>query len=77
MCLGDVGQVVSVRGQHAQVRVGVRAVDVSLLTLDEPVRSGDWVLVHSGFALAKVGARDAAAALALRATASPVQEGFR
>ena len=54
MCLGELGQVVEVSaGGEAQVRVGDRVRTVSLLTLDGPVTPGEWVLIHSGFALAR------------------------
>ncbi len=52
MCLGELGQVQEVRSDGvAEVRVGDRARTVSLLTLDDAVTQGDWVLIHSGFAL--------------------------
>lgn len=68
MCLGIPGQIVDVpadRPDLATVEVaGVRReVDVSLLT-DEPAVPGDWVLVHVGFALAKIDEREAARELA-------------
>ena len=58
MCLGIPGQVVDVgthRPDQATVDVGGvrREVDVSLLA-DEPVDPGAWVLVHVGFALARI-----------------------
>ena len=33
---------------------------VTLLALDEPVAPGDWLLVHQGFAIRKLNAREAA-----------------
>ena len=66
MCLGDLGQVMEVTGgPTAVVRTGLRTVTVSLLTLDEPVSPGDWVVCHSGFALSRLtpeAAHEAAAA---------------
>ena len=60
MCLGEVGQVLEVRaGGVAEVRVGDRVRRVSLLTLDEPVVTDDWVLIHSGFALSRLTAEQA------------------
>lgn len=44
-----------------------RTLTVSLVTLDDDVVVGDWVVVHSGFALERLDADEAAAALALRA----------
>ena len=69
MCLGDLGQVLEVRaGPTAVVRTGLRTVTVSLLTLDEPVSPGDWVLCHSGFALSLLTREQADEAAAIRAS---------
>lgn len=69
MCLGEVAQVVELRaGSSALVRCRQRTVTVSLLTLDEPVVPGDWVVCHSGFALGRVTPQEAAEAAAIRAT---------
>lgn len=55
MCLGDIARVVEVLDHRAAVaQVRDRLVTVSLLTLDEPVRAGDWLQVHSGLALARL-----------------------
>lgn len=71
MCLGEVVQLVEVRpGGQALARTGTRTVPVSLLTLDDPVGAGDWVLVHSGFALSRLSSEEALEAIALRSTAS-------
>ncbi|HEY0952827.1 HypC/HybG/HupF family hydrogenase formation chaperone [Nocardioides sp.] len=70
MCLGELAEVVGVdTGTAAQVRVGGRAGTVSLLTLPDPgvpVAPGDWLLVHAGFALARLTAEDAAQAREIR-----------
>jgi len=62
MCLAIPGQVVALsdRPMPAQVEVsGVRRnVNISLLE-DERVAPGDWVLIHVGFALSKIGEREA------------------
>jgi len=53
MCLGEIVRVMSVTGVATAHVVGERGeADVALLALDHPVDKGDWVLVHSGFALA-------------------------
>lgn len=71
MCLGELGQILEVtNGGVAEVRVGDRVVSVSLLTLDEPVAQGDWVLVHSGFALGRLTAGEAHEAYHIRTTTS-------
>lgn len=55
MCLGEIAQVTDVVDERTvRVRVGERTVTVSLLTLDGPVAPGDWLQVHSGFALARL-----------------------
>ncbi len=70
MCLGELGEVVRVEGRgQVEVRVGARAMTVSLLPLPapaDPVAPGDWLLVHAGFALARLTAEDAAQAREIR-----------
>jgi hydrogenase expression/formation protein HypC len=68
MCLAIPAQVVEVLADNADLaRVEVsgvrRVVNVGLLS-DDPVQGGDWVLVHVGFAMAKIDEAEAAAALA-------------
>lgn len=61
MCLGIPGQVVEIH-DPAQLRAKVevegvrREVSIALIGLDgpDPARVGDWVLVHVGFAMAKI-----------------------
>lgn len=68
MCLGEVAQVVELgAGPTALVRWGERLLTVSLLTLDEPLAPGDWVVAHSGFVLARLTPAEAAEATAIRA----------
>jgi hydrogenase maturation factor len=72
MCLGEVGQVLDVTaGDVAEVRVGDRVRTVLLLTLDAPVATDDWVLIHSGFALARLTADEAREAEQIRMTTTP------
>jgi hydrogenase expression/formation protein HypC len=67
MCLGDVAQVVELAGAgRAVVRAGGRTIDASLLTLGSPIAPGDWILVHSGFALALLTPEEAHEALTIR-----------
>lgn len=70
MCLGEIVRLESVDGAVAGARLGGRLLSVSLVTLVEPVAAGDWVVVHSGFALQRLDPDEAASALALRAGAS-------
>lgn len=67
MCLGIPGQVVAMADEaHHLASVDVagvrRNVNVGLL-LDEGVAAGDWVLIHVGFAMAKIDEEEAAHAL--------------
>lgn len=74
MCLGDLAQVLEVRaGPTAVVRTELRTVSVSLLTLDEALSPGDWVVCYSGFALRRLTSEQADAAAAVRtgATSDP------
>jgi len=67
MCLGIPGEVVEfLPGQPDLARVDVsgvrRVINVGLLA-DEPLTTGDWVLIHVGFALSRIDEQEAAAAL--------------
>jgi hydrogenase expression/formation protein HypC len=71
MCLGIPGRVIEVvdrAGGLARVDIsGVRR-EVSVALVDEasdPVEVGDWVLVHVGFALARIDEGEAEATLTL------------
>ena len=72
MCLAIPGQVIEVVDEAKRLAIvevaGVRRT-VSIGLLDEDDRAGagpgDWVLIHVGFALAKVDAEEAAAQLEL------------
>ena len=71
MCLGIPGQVIEVvdrPGGLARVDIsGVRR-EVSVALVDEakqPIEVGDWVLVHVGFALARIDEDEASTTLAL------------
>lgn len=69
MCLGEIAQVVErVDDGTVRARVGDRLVTVSLLTLDGPVAPGDWLQVHSGYALARLTDRERREALRIRTT---------
>jgi hydrogenase expression/formation protein HypC len=72
MCLAIPGQVIEVIDAANQIAVvdvvGVRRnINVSLLVDDDggPVRPGEWVLIHVGFALSKVDEEEAHATLRL------------
>ena len=71
MCLGDLGQVRSIESDGTLVvDVSGRLHSVAALVLDRPATVGEWVLVHSGFALAVVSPDVAWDALEIRAAGS-------
>ncbi len=64
MCLGIPGQIVEVVDpEHhiakAEVSGVRRNVNVGLLTGDDAVDVGDWVLIHVGFAMSKIDEEEA------------------
>lgn len=67
MCLGIPGEVIEIdeeRPDLAKVAVSgvTRMINIGLLSDDPPV-SGDWVLIHVGFALSKIDEAEATAEL--------------
>ncbi len=70
MCLGIPGQVVDFDAEGSEIATvevgGVRR-GVNVALLQEKLDPGDWVLIHVGFALAKIDEQEAAAALAFLA----------
>ena len=69
MCLAIPAQVCELPDDERQLALvdilGVRRrVNLDLLH-DDPPQLGDWVLVHVGFAMSKIGAREAAEQLQL------------
>lgn len=75
MCLGEIAQVSAVSAPTtAVVSAGGHPRTVSLLTLTDPVQPGDWVVIHSGFALRRLTADEAREATDLR-TITPDEPG--
>ena len=65
MCLGVPGKVVEVNGNIAVVDFwGVRR-QVQLDVIDEPVKPGDYILNHVGFAIRRIPESEVAETLAL------------
>lgn len=65
MCLGVPGKVIEVEGNVAQVDFfGVRRA-VRLEICDEPVRPGDYVLNHVGYAIRRIPPEEIGETLAL------------
>lgn len=63
MCLAIPGKIVEISSDNATSAlvevVGVRRkIDLGLLSEDMPV-TGDWVLIHVGFAMSKISEADA------------------
>ncbi|MCK4631027.1 MAG: HypC/HybG/HupF family hydrogenase formation chaperone [Bacteroidales bacterium] len=57
-------KIIEINGEMARVAVGETIINASLQMLDD-VEIGDYVLLHTGFALQKISAADAAETLAL------------
>ena len=63
MCLAIPGQVVELSSEQpllARVDVGGVRRNVNVGLLEEGVAPGEWVLIHVGFALSKIGEAEAA-----------------
>lgn len=58
MCLSIPGKIISVDGEIAKISVGGSEVEAGIQLLDE-VQEGDYVLVHSGFALQVISEQEA------------------
>lgn len=58
MCLSIPAQVVSIEGDVAQASVGGTIVTAGL-QLVEDVKVGDYILIHTGFALQKISEEEA------------------
>ena len=65
MCLGVPMQVTSIDGMEIVAEIdGVRR-EASLMILDDEVRIGDFVIVHAGFAIARLDEVEAKETLAM------------
>jgi hydrogenase expression/formation protein HypC len=58
MCLSVPAKILSVEGNTAKASVGGAIVDTSLHLVDD-VQPGDYVLIHTGFALQKISEEEA------------------
>jgi hydrogenase expression/formation protein HypC len=65
MCLAAPARVLSVSGRTAVVDYDGVQTSARLETLGEPVRPGDFVLVHAGFAIQRLSREDGEATLRL------------
>jgi hydrogenase expression/formation protein HypC len=79
MCLGIPGQVIELVDRDAGLaRVDISGVrrEVSVALVDDPaapLEVGDWVLIHVGFALARIDEDDARETLDLLAKGAELQ----
>ena len=64
MCLGIPARVEEVRGEMGTVSIGEAKIEVSLVLVDD-VSTGDYVLIHAGFAIASVDEKEAVETLSL------------
>ncbi|HEU5301870.1 MAG TPA: HypC/HybG/HupF family hydrogenase formation chaperone [Acidimicrobiia bacterium] len=70
MCLSNAGRVLAIEnhGREAVVEVSGTAIRVSLAMMlleGQPITTGDWVLVHTGFAIETLEPAEAAELTAL------------
>jgi hydrogenase expression/formation protein HypC len=67
MCLGIPGQVIEREAASDLALIDVSGVrrTINVALLDDDVRSGDWVLIHVGFALARIDEAEAQRALSM------------
>ena len=65
MCVGVPMQVVSVAGMEIVAEIDGVKREASLMLLSDQVLVGDFVIVHAGFAIAKLDEEDARQTIAL------------
>jgi hydrogenase expression/formation protein HypC len=80
MCLAIPGRIVEFsEDQPLLAKVDVagvrRAVNIGLLA-DEPLELGDWVLIHVGFAMSKIGEQEARDQLTMIAALGEEQQAM-
>jgi len=64
MCLSVPAKITEIKGTIAKASIGGSIIDVSL-QLVEDVQIGDYVLIHTGFALEKIDEKEAKKTLGL------------
>ena len=57
MCLAVAGKIIQIEGPSAQVDVGGNQINVTV-ALCPGIEPGDHILIHAGFAIAKISAKD-------------------
>jgi hydrogenase expression/formation protein HypC len=58
MCLSIPAKVISIEGEKAKVSLGGAEINAALQLLDD-VQVGDYILLHSGFAIQKINEKEA------------------
>ncbi len=58
MCLGIVGQIVTLSDEHPELAMvdvagAVREINI-MMVADDGLKCGDWILIHAGFAMEKI-----------------------
>jgi hydrogenase expression/formation protein HypC len=64
MCLSIPAKIISIEGKTARASVGGTIINVGLHMIDD-IKKGDYVLVHTGFALQKISDDEAQETLKL------------
>jgi hydrogenase expression/formation protein HypC len=64
MCLSIPAKILSIEGKTARASVGGTVINVGLHMIDD-IKEGDYVLVHTGFALQKISDDEAQETLKL------------
>jgi hydrogenase expression/formation protein HypC len=64
MCLSIPAKIISIEGKTARASVGGTIINVGLHMIDD-IKEGDYVLVHTGFALQKISDDEAQETLKL------------
>lgn len=76
MCLSIPAKIISIEKDTAQVSIGGTIVTTGLQLIDNP-QIGEYVLVHSGFAIQKLSEEDAAETMKLLQELGEIDEEIR
>ncbi|MBI4946912.1 MAG: HypC/HybG/HupF family hydrogenase formation chaperone [Bacteroidetes bacterium] len=76
MCLSVPAKIISIEGDMAQVKIGGTTLTTGLQLLEYP-KIGEYVLIHSGFAISKLSEEDAAETLKLLQELGEIDEQIR
>lgn len=76
MCLSVPAKILSIENETARVSIGGTIITTGLQLIENP-EVGNWVLVHSGFAIQKLSEEDAAETLKLLHELGEIDEEIR